>query len=213
MDESLGVAGTKTPRTHRTLPSGWFWQPVLVCLNLTRPSLLSRYALRASCCVIYVAVEVTPLEVPALDERAFLLAVQNPQIVDNGIGYSTVQFRTGPNAYPYDYDVKCYAVDDIEDPVLTCDQVADETAVGKVISGNVPYKFSLVIANVTGFTDKYVDCYVTVENASGDRSQCKYAGRATAPTAVTVGCPGTLAHGCPVLLSSPLAAGCVHVCW
>jgi hypothetical protein len=146
--------------------------------------------------VLPVVAAVTPLEVPE-DDRAFLLAVQKPQVVESGGWYTTVAFKTGPNAYPYDYNVKCYSVADVNDAALTCNELASTgaAAVGEVATGNLPLRYSKIAVNVTGFEEEAVDCYVTVTGPTGKNSKCSYAGRAESPlfyldkNGVTIKCP------------------------
>jgi len=139
---------------------------------------------------------VTPLEAPE-DERALLLAVQKPQVVENADTNATISFKTGPNLYPYEYDTKCYSVANTTVKPLTCSEISSTaaTAVGDVVVGNLPLKYSRVSVNVTGFDDPIVDCYVTVSGPTGKNSKCSYAGRAELPlfylaaNGVTIKCP------------------------
>jgi hypothetical protein len=149
-----------------------------------------------------VVATVTPLVVPQ-DDRAFLLAVQKPQVVDSG------------NAYRYDYNVKCYSVADMDDAPLTCAQLASTgaSAVGEVATGNLPLRYSKVSVNVTGFEESAVDCYVTVSGPTGKIFKCSYAGRGggsgpSPPPALYVAARDVNNHGivysCPISASAQL---------
>ena len=151
---------------------------------------------------------VTPLEVPE-DERAFLLAVQKPTILGavdagapstdypNGLMTTEIGFKTGPNAFPYPYTVKCYPIEEASPGVLspapTCSELPSLTQVGATQSGNLPLRFSKVDVSypVGGLDAPGVDCFVTVSGPSGKNSKCSYAGRAIAPDVETIRCLGS----------------------
>ncbi len=102
------------------------------------------------------------------------------------VGQTVVSWKSGPNPYPFDYSVKCYAVDSADADVATCQEIDNLTPVGDVVSGKVPMIHSKVDVTYDGFTDKYVDCYIRVSGAAGTKSKCTYAGRATIPDATTI---------------------------
>ena len=151
---------------------------------------------------------VTPLEVPE-DKRAFLLAVQKPTILGavdagapstdylNGLMTTEIGFKTGPNAFPYPYTVKCYPIEEASPGVLspapTCSELPSLTQVGATQSGNLPLRFSKVDVSypVGGLDAPGVDCFVTVSGPSGKNSKCSYAGRAIAPDVETIRCLGS----------------------
>ena len=142
---------------------------------------------------------------PEVDERAFLLAVQKARVsaVDAGemtdecqlgLMTATVGFHTGPNAYPYGYNVTCHAIEESSPGVLveapTCAELSSLTPVGDPISGNLPLEFDKLKLPypVQGLDAPGVDCYVTVRGPSGETSKCTYAGRAIAPAVETIRC-------------------------
>jgi hypothetical protein len=125
---------------------------------------------------------VTPLDEPVLDERAMMLAVQKPQILAdgtvNGTDFVTVGFKTGPNAFPYDYNVKCYNTR-VRSPAPSCADIAasGNAPIGTIATGDLPYKYSKVAVNVTDLDAFAADCFVTVTGTNDKDSKCKYAGR------------------------------------
>lgn len=150
------------------------------------------------------AAVVTPLDVTP-DERAFLLAVQKVKVsaVDagqatdefpNGLMTATIGWKTGPNAYPFGYNVRCYAVEETSPGVLadapTCSELSSLTPVGEPLSGYLPLKFKKVALSypVEGLEAPGVDCYIKVRSPTGESSKCTYAGRAIAPAVETIRC-------------------------
>ncbi len=150
------------------------------------------------------AAVVTPIEVTP-DDRAFLLAVQKAQVsaVDagqatdefpNGLMTATIGWKTGPNAYPFGYNVRCYAVEETSPGVLagapTCSELSSLTPVGEPLSGYLPLKFDKVELSypVEGLEAPGVDCYIKVRSPTGESSKCTYAGRAIAPAVETIRC-------------------------
>ena len=75
-------------------------------------------------------VTVTELPEPELDERTMLTAVRKasvgssvllPETATNAqVGQTVVSWKSGPNPYPFDYSVKCYAVASADADVATC---------------------------------------------------------------------------------------------
>jgi surface protein len=121
-----------------------------------------------------------------------MLAVQKPKIVDYGDDYATVGFSTGPNAFPLDYEVSCYAFE-VGAPTPTCGDVAlgGDDPVGAVVTGTLPTKYSKMMANVTGISDPNVDCFVSVSGPMGKTAKCVHAGRVSDPAPATVRCPAS----------------------
>ena len=156
-------------------------------------------------------VTVTELPEPELDERTMLTAVRKASVgssvllpetaTNDQVGQTVVSWRSGPNPYPFDYSVKCYAVDSADADVATCQDIDSLTPVGDVVSGKVPMIHSKVDVTYDGFTDKYVDCYIRVSGAAGTKSKCTYAGRATIPDATTITC-ANLAAGTTFTVNS-----------
>ena len=111
-----------------------------------------------------------------------------------GLMTATVGFHTGPNAYPYGYNVTCHAIEESSPGVLveapTCAELSSLTPVGDPISGNLPLEFDKLKLPypVQGLDAPGVDCYVTVSSPSGETSKCTYAGRAIAPAVETIRC-------------------------
>lgn len=108
-------------------------------------------------------------------------------------GQVHVTWKTGPNSYPFDYTVKCVAAASASADALSCSAAETATAVGTVVSGNLPMKHSAIDVTYGGFTNKYVDCYVTATGPHGNKSKCAYAGRGTIPAATTITCDGLAA--------------------
>jgi len=146
----------------------------------------------------FIVVTVTELSEPELDERTMLTAVRKASLGSSvllpetasstQVGQTVVSWKSGPNAYRFDYSVKCYAVDSADADVATCQEIDSLTPVGDFVSGKLPLIHSKVDVTYDGFTDKYVDCYIRVSGAAGTNSKCTYAGRATIPDATTITC-------------------------
>jgi hypothetical protein len=118
-----------------------------------------------------------------------MLAVQKPQILANGTvngtDFVTVGFKTGPNAFPYDYNVKCYNANE-RSPAPSCADIAasGNAPAGTIATGDLPYKYSKVAVNVTDLDVPAADCFVTVTGITDKDSKCKYAGRQVFPQVV-----------------------------